>query len=131
MTQEPELFDMEIQTSDAPIPVGPYSQARLSGSLLFISGQLGIDPKSGAMLETAEEQMRQILDNILAIVSAAGARPTDILKMTVLVTDLSEFKELNGIYGSYFARPYPARTTYEVAALPLRAKVEIDAIVTI
>ena len=122
---------MEISTPNAPAAVGPYSQARRHGDFLFISGQLPIDPASGKMPAEAEDQMRQVLANIQAIVTAAGATMSDVVKTTVLVTDLSKFKQLNEIYAGAFSKPCPARATYQVAALPMGAQVEIEAIAAI
>ncbi|WP_052522761.1 RidA family protein [Ensifer sp. BR816] len=122
---------MEISTPNAPAAVGPYSQARRHGNLLFVSGQLPLDPTTGTMAGDAEEQMRQVLANIEAIVTAAGAKMSDVLKTTVLVTDLSKFKQLNEIYAAAFPKPCPARATYQVAALPMGAQVEIEAVAVI
>lgn len=122
---------MEISTPNAPAAVGPYSQARRHGDLLFISGQLPIEPVSGKMPADAEDQMRQVLANIQAIVTAAGATMADVLKTTVLVTDLSRFKQLNEIYAGAFPKPCPARATYQVAALPMGAQVEIEAVAVV
>lgn len=122
---------MEISTSNAPAAVGPYSQARRHGDFLFISGQLPIEPASGSMPAEPEAQMRQVLANIQAIVAAAGASMADIIKTTVLVTDLSKFKQLNEIYATAFTKPFPARATYQVAALPMGAQVEIEAVAVV
>jgi 2-iminobutanoate/2-iminopropanoate deaminase len=122
---------MEISTPNAPAAIGPYSQARRHGDLLFISGQLPIDPTTGTLPANAEQQMRQMLANIKAIVTAAGADMSAVLKTTVLVTDLSSFKRLNEIYAEAFSAPYPARATFQVAALPMGAQVEIEAVVAL
>lgn len=122
---------MEISTQYAPAAVGPYSQARRHGEFVFISGQLPIDPASGTMPADAEDQMRLVLANIQAIVTAAGATMADVVKTTVLVTDLSKFKQLNEIYAGAFPKPCPARATYQVAALPMGAQVEIEAVAVV
>lgn len=122
---------MEISTPNAPAAVGPYCQARRHGNLLFVSGQLPIIPETGSMPESAVAQMRQVLANIKAIVTAAGASMSDVLKTTVLVTDLSGFKQLNEAYADAFPDLKPARATYQVAALPLGAQVEIEAVVAV
>jgi len=120
-----------ISSAGAPAPVGPYSQARRHGDLLFISGQLPLDPQSGEMAVGPEEQMRRALLNVAAIAEAAGASMADVVKTVVLVTDLSIFGRLNAIYGTFFEAPYPARATYQVAALPMGATVEIEAVVAL
>lgn len=119
-----------VSTDMAPAAVGPYSQARKHGDLLFISGQLPIT-KDGTIPEDAVDQMRQALLNIAAIAEAAGTTINDALKTTVLVTDLSRWAELNAEYARHFAAPYPARATYQVAALPMGAKVEIEAVIAL
>ncbi len=111
---------------------GPYSQARVHGGLLFVSGQLPIDPSTGKISsDDPAEQIKQCLTNIQAIAEAAGTSMTHCLKTTVLVTDLSRFAEMNVAYGQMFAAPYPARATYQVAALPLNAQVEVEAVIAI
>lgn len=119
-----------IVTENAPGAIGPYSQARIAGNLLFVSGQLPIDPKTGAFnSDDAVEQIGQCLRNIAAIAEAAGTDIAKTVKTTVLVTDLSGFAALNEVYGSFFSEPYPARATFEVSALPKGAKVEIEAVI--
>lgn len=121
-----------IETSNAPKAVGPYSQARVHGDLLFISGQLAINPASGKIESTdAVEQAQQCLRNISAIAQAAGASLNDVIKTTVLVTNLSEFPKLNAAYAEFFKAPFPARATFEVSALPMGASVEIEAVVVL
>lgn len=122
---------MTVLTGNAPVPIGPYSQARQHADLLFISGQLPIDPATNKIPLTSDEQMHQVLRNLKAITEAAGATMQDVIKTTILVTDLAHFQQLNEIYSTYFASPYPARTTYQVAALPMNAHVEIEAIVSL
>lgn len=119
-----------IATENAPGAIGPYSQARIAGNLLFVSGQLPIDPKTGDFNSSeAVEQIGQCLRNIAAIAEAAGTDIGRTIKTTVLVTDLSGFAALNEVYGSFFKEPYPARATFEVSALPKGAKVEIEAVI--
>ncbi|AJC23639.1 Rid family detoxifying hydrolase [Pandoraea pulmonicola] len=121
-----------IETPEAPAAIGPYSQARIFGDLLFVSGQLPIDANAGVIASTnAAEQMRQCLTNLEHIVKAAGCAMSNVLKTTVLVRDLSQFAEINAAYAEFFAAPYPARTTFEAAALPKGALVEVDAIVSL
>lgn len=120
-----------ISTDKAPAAIGPYSQARQHGDLLFVSGQLPIDPATGKMPDDAVEQMAQALRNIAAIAEAAGSSISRALKTTVLVTDVSRWGELNAEYAKHMAEPYPARATYQVAALPMGAKVEIEAVIAV
>jgi reactive intermediate/imine deaminase len=117
-----------ITTDKAPAAVGPYSQAVRAGDLLFISGQLGIDPSAGKMVEGLDAQVRQVLDNMKAIVEEAGGSMSSIVKCTVLLQSMDDFKAMNAIYAEYFGSDPPARAAFEVAALPLGALVEIEAI---
>lgn len=121
-----------ITAKAAPAAIGPYSQAVRYGSLLFVSGQLGLDPYTGEFVsDTASEQMRQCLINIAAIAEAAGTAINRTVKTTILLTDLSGFTEINEVYGSVFTAPYPARATFEVSALPKGAKVEVEAVIAL
>lgn len=118
-----------IATPDAPAAIGPYSQAIRSGNLLFVSGQLPIDPATGNIVAGgAVEQVRQCLHNVAAIAAEAGTDMAHCVKTTVLVTDLSGFAEVNAEYGRAFEMPYPARACYEVSALPKGAAVEVEAV---
>ena len=118
-----------ISTADAPATIGPYSQAIAHGDLLFVSGQLPIDPATGAFAsDVPAEQAHQCLTNIAAIAKAAGTDMSRCLKTTVLVRDMGQFASINAIYGTFFAEPYPARATFEVSALPKDAQVEIEAV---
>lgn len=122
----------QIVTDNAPAAIGPYSQGRVHGGLLFVSGQLPLDPQSGQLVSgDPAEQMRQCLANIAAIAEAAGTHIRHCLKTTVLVTDLSQFKALNLVYQSAFSAPFPARATYEVSALPMGAQVEVEAVIAL
>jgi len=120
----------EIRTEDAPAPVGPYSQAIRANELVFVSGQIPLDPKTGRIVEgEIEEETRQVLSNLKAVLEAAGASLASVVKATVYLTDMSLFPRVNAIYAEAFdSDPAPARATVEVAALPLGAHVEIDAI---
>ncbi|MBP0616130.1 Rid family detoxifying hydrolase [Jiella mangrovi] len=121
-----------ISTEKAPAAIGPYSQAICQGDLLFVSGQLPIDPATGEFnSDDAVEQARQCLANLAAIAEAAGTDLTKTLKTTVLLTDLASFAAVNAVYGEAFSDPYPARACYQVAALPKGAKVEIEAVIAI
>ncbi|AUW47418.1 RidA family protein [Rhizobium leguminosarum] len=122
----------QISTTDAPGAVGPYSQAIKAGDLLFVSGQLPIDPATGEFTSaSAVEQAEQCLRNLEAIARAAGAELSKIVKTTVLLTDLGDFIEVNGVYARFFSPPFPARACYEVKALPKGAKVEIEAVISL
>ncbi len=117
-----------ISTDKAPAAVGPYSQAVRAGDILFISGQIPIDPATGKMVEGLEAQVTQVLENIKAIVEEAGGSMGSIVKATVLLKSMDDFKVMNGIYAGYFESDPPARAAFEVGALPLGAMVEIEAI---
>lgn len=121
-----------INTPDAPQAVGPYSQARILNGLVFVSGQLPINPETGT-IDTTDPvgQLRMCLANIDSIARAAGTDLARVVKTTVLVTDLSVFADLNAAYGEHFTPPFPARATYQVSALPLGAQVEIEAIIAL
>jgi 2-iminobutanoate/2-iminopropanoate deaminase len=122
----------QITTTAAPPAVGPYSQARAHRGLLYVSGQLPLDPALGTFAsDDPVQQLRQCLANIAAIARAAGTSLDRTLKTTVLVTDLGAFAAMNAAYGEMFSAPYPARATYQVAALPLGAKVEIEAVIAL
>lgn len=121
-----------VSTEAAPAAVGPYSQAIAHGGVLYVSGQLPIDPATGAFVsDDPVAQMRQCLKNIAAIATAAGTDLRHTLKTTVLVRDLSRFADLNAVYAEAFAAPCPARSTFEVSGLPKGAQVEVEAIVAL
>lgn len=117
-----------IASPNAPKAVGPYSQAIELNGTLFVSGQLPINPATGTMPETVEEQTRQSLTNIRAILEEGGYAMDDIVKTTVLLNDISHFGAMNAVYAEFFPDMKPARACYQVAALPMGAKVEIEAI---
>ena len=122
----------QISTPNAPAAVGPYSQAIKTGNLLFVSGQLPINPATGAMVEgSIEECSRQALENLKAIVTEAGATMNDVVKTTVFLADIADFAKANGVYAEFFEQPFPARSAFEVATLPLGGRIEIEAIVAI
>lgn len=121
-----------IATSNAPAAVGPYSQAIVSGNLLFVSGQIPLVPGTPNFAgDDITAQAHQSLKNVKAIVEAAGAKMSDVVKTTVLLTDLADFATVNAIYAEYFTEPCPARACFQVAALPKGAKIEIEAIVEV
>jgi 2-iminobutanoate/2-iminopropanoate deaminase len=118
-----------ITTDKAPKPSGPYSQGISSHDLVFVSGQIGIDPRSGELVEGgAKAEALQCLENIKGVLSATGLGMDDIVKTTIFVTDISTFKLVNEIYATFFRAEPPARSTVGVASLPLGARVEIEAI---
>ena len=117
-----------ITAQNAPAAVGPYSQAVEANGTLYASGQLPVNPATGTMPESIEEQTRQSLANLGAILNEAGMDYGDIVKTTVLLDDIKDFAAMNAVYAEYFQGEKPARMCYEVAALPLGAKVEIDAV---
>ena len=117
-----------VHTEKAPAAVGPYSQAVRVGSFVFTAGQVGLDPETGTLRDGLEAQTRQALANLQAVLEAAGTDLAHVVKTTIFMTDLSAFKQVNAIYGEVFAENPPARSTVQVAALPLGALVEIEAI---
>ncbi len=122
----------QIATSKAPAALGPYSQGISTGNLVFISGQLPIDPATGKLLEASiGEQTNLIMRNIEAVAQEAGTSLNNIVKTTIFLTDLSNFQEVNAAYGSFFTEAPPARATVQVAALPLGASVEIEAVAVV
>jgi 2-iminobutanoate/2-iminopropanoate deaminase len=119
-----------VTAADAPAPVGPYSQAVAHGELLFVSGQIPLDPKTNALVEgDIEAQTARAIENLHAVLEAAGTSLERVVRTTVYVTDLALFGRVNDVYARFFCGdPAPARATVQVAALPLGARVEIDAI---
>jgi 2-iminobutanoate/2-iminopropanoate deaminase len=116
-----------VHTDGAPKAVGPYSQAVRSGGFLFTSGQIPLDPATGQLVEgSIDVQTRRVLENLRAVLGAAGASFADVVKTTIYLTNLADFGTVNGIYASYFPSAPPARSTVQVAALPLGAAIEID-----
>ncbi len=116
-----------ISTVEAPRAVGPYSQAIRSGDFVFTAGQIGLDPETGVLVgEEVEAQAEQVMRNLEAVLRAAGATVADVIKSTVYLVDLADFSKVNEIYASLFSQAPPARTTVEVSALPLGAKVEVE-----
>ena len=119
----------QISTVNAPAAIGPYSQATANNGLIFVSGQLPIDPSTGAFPEGGVEvQTRQSLTNIKSILEAAGSGMDKVLKTTVLLADMGDFAAMNGVYAEFFTEPYPARCAFAVKTLPKGALVEIECI---
>jgi len=125
--REVSVTRTQVRSSSAPAPVGPYSQAILAGGLVFVSGQLGINPATGTMPPTVEEQAELALDNLKAVLEASGSSLDRVVKTTVLLADMKDFARVNGVYARYFSEPFPARAAYQVAGLPLGGLVEIEA----
>jgi 2-iminobutanoate/2-iminopropanoate deaminase len=118
-----------ISSPDAAKPVGPYSAALRAGDLLFVSGQVPVDPASGAMVEgDIAAQTRRVLENVGVLLRAAGLSYANVVRTTVFLADMNDFKAMNEVYSTFFVEPYPARSTVQAARLPRDARIEIDAI---
>jgi 2-iminobutanoate/2-iminopropanoate deaminase len=120
-----------IHSADAPAAIGPYSQAIRVGDTIYLSGQIGLDPATGNLRDGTEAQARQALENLRAVAKASGGTVDDIVKLTLLLADMADFAKVNEIMAGFFAKPYPARATYQVAALPRGARVEIEAVLVL
>jgi 2-iminobutanoate/2-iminopropanoate deaminase len=121
-----------VSTGSAPSAIGPYSQAIRAGSLLFVSGQVAIDPATGAIVDgDIAAQTRRVLQNIGAILEAAGLSFDHVVRTTVFLTDMNDFGAMNEVYGTCFTSPAPARATVQVSRLPRDARIEIDVIASI
>ena len=120
-----------IQSPDAPAAIGPYSQAILAGNTLYMSGQIPLDPATGKLVEGIDAQAHQVFKNLRAVAGAANATLNDIVKLSILLIDLGDFAKVNEIMATYFKPPYPARATYQVAALPKGAKLEIEGVLAL
>jgi len=118
-----------ISTSHAPKPIGPYSQGVISGGLLFASGQIGLDPKTGELVKgEIEDQTEQVLKNLIAVLKEAKMGPENVVKVTVYLADFADFPKMNEVYTKFLGKEPPARTTIQAGALPKNAKIEIDVI---
>lgn len=117
-----------IQTQHAPAAIGPYSQAIRAGNLVFASGQLGLDPQTGKLQDGVEAQARQALANVKALLAAAGTSVERVVKVTLFLANMADFAKVNAIYGEVFNHEPPARSTIQVAALPLGGVVEIEVV---
>jgi len=129
--EEADEMKESIATGNAPEAIGPYSQAiKIGGSeMLFCSGQIALDPTTGEIYgQSVREQTQRVMENLTAIIEAAGFTAADVVKTTIYLTDLGAFQEVNEVYETFFAYPFPARATVQVGALPRDALVEIDAI---
>ncbi len=117
-----------IATENAPGAIGPYSQAVQIGEVVYTSGQLPVNPATGLIPEDVKEQTKQSLENVKAILEAAGTSMDKVVKTTVFIKDMNDFAQVNEVYGQFFTAPFPARSCVEVARLPKDAKVEIEVI---
>ena len=118
-----------LESRQAPSAIGPYSQAIENGPMVFCSGQIGLDPATGAIVSGGvEAETRRVLENLRSVLAAAGLALKDVVKTTIFLADLADFETVNRIYDEHFEAPYPARSTVQVAGLPRKARVEIEAI---
>jgi 2-iminobutanoate/2-iminopropanoate deaminase len=118
-----------VSAADAPKAIGPYSHAIRTGELLFVSGQVPIDPATGNLIDgDITAQTRRVMDNLAAVLKAGGLSLQHVVRTTIFLADMSDFAAVNAVYGSFFSEPYPARATVQVSRLPKDARVEIDAI---
>ena len=120
-----------VSTSNAPAAIGTYSQAVRAGNTLYLSGQIGLDPATGRLVDGIENQILRVFENLKAVVEAVGGSLADAVKFTVYLTDLAHFARVNEIMSVYFEQPYPARAAVGVAALPCGALIEADAILVL
>jgi 2-iminobutanoate/2-iminopropanoate deaminase len=118
-----------VSANNAPKAAGPYSQAVIAGNMFFASGQLGLDPATGKMVDgDAKEQAQQALKNVRALLEAAELSFKNVVQVQIFLADLADFASVNEVYKTFFSDPYPARSTFQVAGLPLGGKVEIQAV---
>src|SRR5436305_3891037 len=115
-----------IHTDAAPAAIGPYSQAIRAGNTVYLSGQIGLDPATMQRVEGIEAQAHQVFRNLRAVATAAGGTLDDMVKVSILMVNLGDFTKVNDIMATYFKQPYPARATYQVAALPRGALIEVE-----
>lgn len=121
-----------ISTDQAPAAIGPYSQAVRAGNTVYFSGQIPLDPATGALVEgDITAQTRKVFDNLTAVATAAGGSLAQIVRVGIYVTDLANFAAVNAVMAEYFQQPYPARSTIEVTGLPKAARVEVDAVMVL
>ena len=121
-----------VETTEAPAAIGPYSQAIKAGNLIFLSGQIPLDPKTGNLITTGiEDETHRVMKNIQAILEAADVTFQDIIKTTIFLKSMDDFAQVNAVYASYFTGNFPARETVEVSGLPKGARVEISVIASI
>lgn len=121
-----------IFTDQAPRAIGPYSQAVRAGNTVYLSGQIALDPKSGALVQGGiEAEARRVFDNLKAVAEASGTGLGQVVKLNIYLLDLGDFAKVNDIMAGYFQEPYPARATLAVAALPRGARIEVDAVMVV
>lgn len=118
----------QVITENAPPAVGPYSQAIVAGNLVFTAGEIPLDPKTGVIPETIEEQAELAMNNLLAVIKAGGADRNTVVSVNLYLADMGDFAKVNAIYEKFFAKPFPARTCIAVASLPKGVKIEVSAI---
>ncbi len=118
----------EIATDNAPKAIGPYSQGILWNDLIFASGQIPVNPANGEIPAGIKEQTKQVLENVSAILKSAGSSIENVIKTTVFIKNMNDFADMNAVYETYFIKPFPARSTVEVARLPKDVLVEIEVI---
>jgi 2-iminobutanoate/2-iminopropanoate deaminase len=117
-----------ISTDKAPLAAGPYSQAMKVNDMIFTAGLIPVDPKTGKIPEEIEDQTKQVMENVMAVLSACGAKNKNIIKTTIYLTDMKTFSTVNGIYSIYLEQPYPVRSCIEAKSLPKGVKIMVDAI---
>jgi 2-iminobutanoate/2-iminopropanoate deaminase len=117
-----------VESPDAPKAIGPYSHAIVANGFVFAAGQIGTDPKTGALVEGLEAQTEQVLRNIAAVLKASGSSMDNVVKTMVFLADINDFAKMNEIYARHFKAPFPARSTVQVARLPRDARIEIEAV---
>jgi len=120
-----------VSTPNAPAAIGTYSQAVRAGNTLYLSGQIGLDPKTGILVDGVDSQIERVFVNLKAVAEAAGASLADVVKLSVYLTDLSNFARVNETMARFFGQPYPARAVVGVASLPRGALIEADAIIVL
>ncbi len=122
------MITQKIETDEAPLAVGPYSQGIKVGDFVFTAGEIPVDPKTGEVPENVEDQIRLALDNLVAILAEGGVPKKNVASVTVYLTDIRDFSAMNLIYAEYFEEPYPARSCVQVCALPKGVKIMVSAV---
>ena len=120
-----------IHSKHAPAALGPYSQGIRAGWTVYLSGQIGLEPATGTLVDGIDHQTHQVFKNLRAVAQAAGGELDDTVKLTIMLADLADFAKVNEIMAGYFKPPYPARATYQVAALPRGARVEVEGVLVL